>query len=125
ILLLVVFPQSACSFWPFAHMSAVNALEENDKKKDPTFDINFAVNILACSLPFSTILIISIFSLSEFFVDPIVLLLTGFSMIGISFIPKLLRKFKKIKESSLETRPFSTFTDLNTNIPSEENRNSA
>ena len=47
ILLLVVFPQSSCSFWPFAHMSAVSTMEESDGQQNPTFDINFAVNILA------------------------------------------------------------------------------
>lgn len=95
ILLLVIFPQSACSFWPFAHMSAVNALEEKDKQEKPTFDINYAVNILACSLPFSTILIISVLSLNDFFVSPVKIMVTGLVMISLSFIPVLLSKIKK------------------------------
>ncbi len=99
ILLLVVFPQSACSFWPFAHMSAVNTLEERDEQKKPTFDINFAVNILACSLPFSTILIITVFSLSEFLMNPMVLMITGISMTTISFLPYLVSNLKKIKKT--------------------------
>ncbi|PIB38752.1 permease [Maribacter sp. 4G9] len=53
ILLLIVFPQSSCSFWPFAHMNAINSMEENSNYQHTTFDTNFAVNILACSLPFS------------------------------------------------------------------------
>jgi len=32
LLLVVAFPQSACSFWPFAHMSAVDQQEEADRK---------------------------------------------------------------------------------------------
>jgi len=103
ILLLVVFPQSACSFWPFAHMSAVNSLEEKDEHQSPTFDINFAVNILACSLPFSTILIISVFSFSEFFVDPKVLLAAGITMLTLSFLPHLIYKTRKSEKTSTET----------------------
>ncbi len=122
ILLLVVFPQSACSFWPFAHMSAVSALEEKDEQKSPTFDINFAVNVLACSLPFSTILIISIFSFSEIFVNPTVLLITGVSMVVISFTPYFATKFKKAKDSKTKSvsGQFSTYIGMNTNPQSSE-----
>lgn len=91
LLLVVVFPQSCCSFWPFAHMSAIHSMEEKDAQKEPTFDINFGVNILACSLPFSTILIIGIFSFSEFFVDPLTILGIGAGVLLLSFIPYLLR----------------------------------
>lgn len=122
ILLLVVFPQSACSFWPFAHMSAVSTLEESDEQKDPTFDINFAVNILACSLPFSTLLVISVFSLSEFFVNPIVLLTTGISMAGISFIPYFIHRLKKSrsKDSKKESARYSNYAGLNTSSQSSD-----
>ena len=120
ILLLVVFPQSACSFWPFAHMSAVSTLEDGDEQKNQTFDINFAVNILACSLPFSTILIITVFSLSEFFVNPSVLLATGIGMIGISFMSFFTAKLKRTKDSK---EPLLTnYVDLNANSQSEENK---
>jgi len=98
ILLLVVFPQSACSFWPFAHMSAVSALEDKDGQKTPTFNIDFAVNVLACSLPFSTVLIIGIFSFSDIFVDPFVLLAIGLTMLVCSFVPFLISKVKSEKE---------------------------
>ena len=105
ILLLVVFPQSACSFWPFAHMSAVNALETKDKQNKPTFNIDFAVNVLACSLPFSTILIIGIFSFSEIFVNPYTLLISGFILIIGSFIPFLLSKAKSTEKPNLSLIP--------------------
>lgn len=91
LLLIVVFPQSCCSFWPFAHMSAIHSMEEKDARKEPTFDINFGVNILACSLPFSTILIIGIFSFSDFFVDPLTILGIGAGVVTLSFFPYLLR----------------------------------
>jgi len=95
ILLLVVFPQSACSFWSYAHMSAVNTLEGKDGQDKPTFDMDFAVNVLACSLPFSTILIIGIFSFSDFFVDSTYLFLTGGVMTLASYAPEFSGKIKK------------------------------
>jgi predicted permease len=91
ISLLVVFPQSACSFWPFAHMSAIQSMEEKDRQPNPTFDVNFGLNILACSLPFSTLLIIGIFSFNEFFINPIALLGIGISILAISFTPDIFK----------------------------------
>jgi hypothetical protein len=64
MLLIVVFPQSACSFWPYAHMAAVSKLEGTAK----TFDLDFAMNVLACSMPFSVILILLIYASGSFFV---------------------------------------------------------
>lgn len=120
ILLLVVFPQSACSFWPFAHMSAVSALEEVDEQKSSTFDINFGVNILACSLPFSTILVIGIFSFSEIFVDPIVLLGSGVAMAALSFVPYLVGKLKSTDEKE-PAGQYNTYAGINANQGSDEN----
>ncbi|MUH36681.1 permease [Zobellia amurskyensis] len=121
ILLLVVFPQSSCSFWPFAHMSAISSMEEEDKQPKPTFDINFAVNILALSLPFSTILCIGIFSFSDFFINPTVLLLIGFGMVTVSFIPFVIEKIKKSKASELSGQ-FNTYAGIDTHSQgSEEN----
>tara|TARA_R110000764_G_C10930902_1_gene375016 strand:- start:41 stop:844 length:804 start_codon:yes stop_codon:yes gene_type:complete len=120
ILFIVVFPQSACSFWPFAHMSAVSTLEEKDEQKKPTFDINFAVNILACSMPFSTILIISIFSFSEFFVNPVVLTVTGIIIVAVTYIPYLITKLKRSNKSE-EVVNYNTFFGINTNAHSSEN----
>jgi hypothetical protein len=69
MLLIVVFPQSACSFWPFAHMASISELERKSDGtgKNRIFDLEFAMNILACSLPFSVILILGIYSSGEFF----------------------------------------------------------
>ena len=113
ILLLVVFPQSSCSFWPYAHMSTVSAMEDKDEQKEPTFDINFGVNILACSLPFSTLLIIGVFSFSDFFLPALNLVLLGSMMVAISFAPVLYKKFKTIKKGK-KIENFSV-------IPSNEN----
>lgn len=69
-LLIVVFPQSACSFWPFSHMAAVTALERKSTLPGRTFDLEFAMNVLACSMPFSVILILTTYATGSFFGSP-------------------------------------------------------
>lgn len=67
-LLIIVFPQSACSFWPYAHMSAVTSMEsKHGNFKSTTFDLDFAMNVLACSMPFSVILILTIYASGNLF----------------------------------------------------------
>jgi len=112
VLLLVVFPQSSCSFWPFAHMSAVSSMEEKDGQEEPTFDINFAVNVLACSLPFSTLLIIGVFSFSEFFIPASNLTLLGGTLLIASFAPLLIRKFRSVQKLK-KNKPFSMISTNN------------
>lgn len=94
-LLLIVFPLSSCSFWPFAHMSAVRALEEKDGQQHPIFNLDFAVSILACSLPYSTILIIGVFHFGDEVAHPWVLLPMGVFMVVSTLLPKALRVFQK------------------------------
>ncbi len=84
LILAVVFPQSSCSFWPFAHMSAVDVLEK--KKMHKTFDLSLATNIIAFSLPFSTLLIMSICSTQQVFANPINVFIAGAFMLGMVFI---------------------------------------
>lgn len=71
VLLMVVFPQSACSFWPYAHMASVAQLESkaDGKPTARTFDLDFAMNVLACSMPFSVILILIIYASGNFFAN--------------------------------------------------------
>ncbi len=64
-LLAVVFAQCAVSFWPFAHMSAVEALREPDST--PVFDLDLGLNVLAFSLPFSTGIILTVLSCGDWF----------------------------------------------------------
>ncbi len=68
-LLIIVFPQSACSFWPYAHMVAVGKMEDKlpGENRNRTFDQDFAMNMLACSMPFSVLLIMMIYASGEFF----------------------------------------------------------
>lgn len=80
-LLIVVFPQSACSFWPYAHMAVVNDLEQKHDRKtvNRTFDLDFAMNILACSLPFSVVLVMLIYTFQGVFTSS--LNVTGFAVL--------------------------------------------
>jgi malate permease and related proteins len=118
VLLAVVFPLSACSFWPFAHMSAIRQLERNkeiDSEKG-TFDLGLGINILAVSLPLSTLLILGVFSSGSYFTVPSHLLVVGSGMIAITIVPRAIiwirnlevsipfLEEKELKDSSAESR---------------------
>ncbi|WP_425637638.1 AEC family transporter [Algoriphagus yeomjeoni] len=96
VLLAVVFPQSAVSFWPFAHMSAVRKLEyENDaQKENPTFDLDLGINVLAVSMPFSTLLILGVFTSGSYFTAPLHILSIGGLLVGAALIPKAIQLIK-------------------------------
>ncbi|WP_291788409.1 permease [Cecembia sp.] len=92
IILAIVFPLSACSFWPFAHMSAIRAMEslgKDEVKNESTFDLTLGINILAISLPFSTLLILGVLSSASYFVKPYSALLMGGLFLLIFILPKL------------------------------------
>lgn len=67
ILLLIAFGLSACSFWPYAHISAVDSLEADAKTKRRTFHNNYAISILALSFPLSTLLILGVLNSGSLF----------------------------------------------------------
>ncbi|WP_114750747.1 AEC family transporter [Pleomorphovibrio marinus] len=91
IMVLVVFPQSAISFWPFAHMASITGLEQKQEKvKQKTFDMELAVNILAVSLPFATLIMLTVFSFGELFAQSSTLFIVGFGLIGLGVIKPLL-----------------------------------
>jgi len=113
-LVAVIFPQSACSFWPFAHMSAIEHLEsrrsgEEQLIKGRTFDTALALNVLAFSLPFSTTLILAICSIGEFFTHPTYLLIIAACMFTLAIIPNIIRRFtqtspqEEVEEADIDT----------------------
>lgn len=118
ILLAVVFPLSACSFWPFAHMSAIRQMEKNKdiETSKGTFDLGLGINILAVSMPLSTVLILGIFSSGNYFTVPSHLFAVGGLLILIPIIPRAISyvknielgnsffEEKKLKDSSAESR---------------------
>ncbi len=66
IMLVILFPQSSFSFWPYAHMSAIASMEANRQSTSQrTFDLDYAMNMLAMSLPFSTIMILGLSTFSK------------------------------------------------------------
>lgn len=85
ILLIVVFPQSACSFWPYAHMAAVAKMENKlIGQRSKTFDLDFAMNVLACSMPFSVVLIMTIYASGKFFASTLSLFVCALTFISLS-----------------------------------------
>lgn len=89
ILLALVFPLSSCSFWPFAHLLAFGKREKGASK---TFDTEYAILVLALSLPISTVLILGILSSGTFFAKPAVSATSGLLLIGVALMVQLIRK---------------------------------
>lgn len=97
VLLILVIPLSSVSFWPFAHISLFDK-KENELEKPAsqrTFNMEMALMVLAISLPFSTLLILSILSSGTYFVDVFNIVLLGFSLVVSSAIPLFLSKVSK------------------------------
>lgn len=93
MLLAIVFPQSSCSFWPFAHMSSINGMEQGPNK---TFDVGFALSVLAVSLPFSTVVILAVLSFQSFVLDPYHLIAFGAIAMVLSAIPQFISRLKSM-----------------------------
>jgi hypothetical protein len=103
-LLVVVFPQSACSFWPFSHMAAVTALEQKSTFPGRTFDLEFAMNVLACSMPFSVILILMVYTTGAFFAEPANIFLSAgvLLILAVAVVVFSIRSIAEFKTESLE-----------------------
>jgi malate permease and related proteins len=103
-LLIVVFPQSACSFWPFSHMAAVTALEQKSTLPARTFDLEFAMNVLACSMPFSVMLILMVYTTGAFFVQPANILISAAVLLALSIgiVVFSIRSVAKYQSESME-----------------------
>ncbi len=96
LILIVVFPQSSCSFWPYAHMSSVESLERKKSNSSATFDTKLGLNLMAFSLPLSTTIIIAICSNATFFVKPTVTLGAASLFVFLALIPLLLSYAQKL-----------------------------
>lgn len=101
-LVLVAFPQSAVSFWPFAHLSVI---AESEKGEQKTFDVDLALNFLALSLPFSTILILSISVFPSVFLSGVNLLLIASGLLLVLMVPRLYVLLHKKLRSKAELQP--------------------
>lgn len=95
ILLLLAFALSACSFWPYAHISAVDSLETDIKTKKSTFHNNYAISILALSFPLSTLLILGVLNSGSFFIDTPNIFIVSAALCSVGFIAPAFSWFKK------------------------------
>lgn len=99
ILLTMAFGLSACSFWPYAHIAAVDSLEMDKKSNKKTFSSDFGVAMLALSFPFSTMLILATLNSGSFFVNPLHIFLVATIILGIGFMIPLISGVSKKKWS--------------------------
>ena len=117
ILLAIVFPQSACSFWPFAHMSAVDMMEDGEQ---PTFDVNFGLSTLAISLPLSTILILGVFSFQSLALNPLFLAVFGATLIAFGTASSLWKFIKSSTKATEESAVSTAMPSAIAEAPSSE-----
>lgn len=99
ILLTMAFGLSACSFWPYAHIAAVESLEMDKKSKRRTFSSDFGVAILALSFPLSTMLILATLNSGAFFVNPFNIFMIAIALLGVGLIIPLCSGISKKKWS--------------------------
>ena len=85
-ILYIILSLSSVSFWPFSHMTFIEKLEKKLPKQEKTFDLKYALIFLAYSLPFSTIIILSLFFKKTILYEPINLLTISFLLIMIGLI---------------------------------------
>ncbi|PPK87556.1 hypothetical protein CLV84_0499 [Neolewinella xylanilytica] len=101
-LLAVVFAQCAVSFWPFAHMSAVEVLRQEATPQ--VFDLDLGLNVLAFSLPFSTVVILSVLSFEDWFASPTVLFPSALIMVVYPAIYLLRPYFQEVRADTENAR---------------------
>lgn len=92
ILAMLAFGLSACSFWPFAHISVVDIQENELSQKKKTFNATFAINILALSFPISTLLILGILSSGSIFSSAMPVFALSTALLFLGFIPLIIKR---------------------------------
>ena len=96
MVLLMAFSLSACSFWPFAHLASVDALENKLDPQKRTFNPQFAVAILAFSFPLSTVLNLSVLNAKSYFFNPTNIILIGMVLLVLGLLLPLSKKVAKV-----------------------------
>jgi len=99
ILLTMAFGLSACSFWPYAHIAAVDSMEMDKKSKKKTFSSDFGVAILALSFPLSTMLILATLNSGSFFVNPLNIFMIAVVLLAVGLAIPLISGVSKKKWS--------------------------
>ena len=115
-LLVVAFPQSSCSFIPYAHISIFSNRQDKTKA---LFNSALALSLLAISLPFSALTIVLIYSSGNFFASPLHLI--GMSVA--SFVTSCILLWKRDRDTQaipISSQKLSNVTDENrTKVPAE------
>jgi hypothetical protein len=83
ILLILAFGLSACSFWPYAHIAAVDSMEMEMEPQKKTFSGSFGVAVLALSFPLSTMLILAVLNSGSFFEHSYTILLVALLLLAV------------------------------------------
>lgn len=113
ILVMIAFALSACSFWPFAHISLVHQKEVESNVEKKTFSPNFALAILALSLPISVLLILGILTAGKTFTSIPNILMLSFTLgtLGVVYPMYLWLKKSVLNKNSrkiaIKERPIS------------------
>ena len=110
LLLIVIFPQSSCSFWPFAHMTVVDQLEKKNQASK-TFDTTFALNLLAFSLPYSTITILSLCSVGPSVANTGTLLSLGIPLVIVPILFKMVMKKRMVTLPTTDRPQLVSFSE--------------
>lgn len=113
VLLIAAFPQSSCSFIPYAQMSI---LTDKDKTK-PLFNPGLALSLLAISLPFSAMIIVWIYSSGDFFISS--LHLAGMSAIAFVTSSILLWNKEETRTIAMPSQQLSKDENSNAKVPTE------
>ncbi|WP_010519591.1 AEC family transporter [Croceivirga radicis] len=99
LLLALAFSLSACSFWPYAHIAAMEVMEKEVENNKKTFNGNFAISILALSFPLSTILIMAVLNSGNTLSNPLYLFLIAFGLFLSGAIFPTLKMLKARKQT--------------------------
>jgi hypothetical protein len=82
----------------------MSVIAETEKDEQKTFDIDLALNFLALSLPFSTILILSISVFPSVFMNGSHLVLISLGLLLLLIVPRMVVKLKEKLRSKQELR---------------------
>ena len=106
LLFFMILALSSVSFWPFAHMTLIDKMEQKAGVKERTFDIGFGLNYLAYSLPFSTLLILVLLIKSELFFNLInnYYIAAGLLFIGFTMLLVLPKKEQLAEAETVEKK---------------------
>lgn len=102
--LILLFPQSCCSFWPYAHMGAINSLASKREATPPLFNEELAMNILALSLPVSTLTILCLSTIEGRISEAAFALKVSGGCFGVGFLALAAQSVKMAKKRSLDRR---------------------